>query len=130
MSVLMVVLGALLVRVDGAAAAGSLPAADVSAPANPGGASCGFLTGQPGVAGVDVASNDRGDTIVSWTRNNGVGGQVVQAAFRPAGGSFGAPQDIGSTFPCYFLGLLGPTPDVAIDGNGGGVIVFPAAGTG
>jgi len=129
-STLVVVLGVLLVWVDGAAGAGSLSSANVSAPANPGGASCGFLTGQPGVAGVDVASNDRGDTIVSWTRNNGAGGQVVQAAFRPAGGSFGAPQSIGATFPCYFLGLLGPTPDVAIDRNGGGVIVFPAAGNG
>jgi hypothetical protein len=51
---------------------------------------------------------------------------MVQAAFRPAGGSFGPPQDIGLTDPCYLLALGGSTPDVALDAQGGAVIVFPA----
>ena len=109
-----------------APAAGSLPPVDLSAPTSGAATACGFLSSQPGIGGVDVASNAHGDSIVSWTRNNGGGTQMVQAAFRPAGGSFGAPQDIGLTRPCYFLGFGGATPDVDIDGQGNAVIVFPA----
>lgn len=116
-----------LVAVPGARAAAVLPAVDVSLPATaPGGASCGFLTGQPGVAGVDVATNARGDTIAAWTRHNATNVQEVQAAFRPAGGSFGAPEVIGTTDQCYFLGFIGPQADAAIDGAGNAVVVWPA----
>jgi hypothetical protein len=111
---------------EDAGAAGSLAPVDVSAATSGGSGGCGFLSSQPGIAGVDVASNARGDTIVSWTRNNGGGTQMVQAAFRPAGGSFGAPQDVGLTRPCYFLGFGGATPDVELDGQANAVIVFPA----
>ena len=111
-------------------AAGPLPPANVSAPAaqSNGGGACGFLTSQPGIGGVDVAANARGDTIVSWTRNAGGGTQIVQATFRPAGGS--CRRNIGAMLPAIFFGILGSAPDVAIDGNGGGAIVFPAAGGG
>ncbi len=37
-----------------------------------------------------VAMNDRGDTIVAWTRGEGSIG-VVQASFRPAGGASAPP---------------------------------------
>ena len=109
-----------------AEAEGPLPPADVSAPAGDGSAQCEPTFVQAGVGGTDVAANARGDTIVSWTRNAGGGAQMVQASFRPAGGAFGAPQDIGPTEPCYLLGFGGATPDVALDAQGGAVIVFPA----
>ena len=108
-------------------AAGPLPPVDLSAPALIGDgddAGCGGFFAQLGIAGLDVASNARGDTIVSWTRNAAPGQQMVQAAFRPAGGSFGPAQDIGLTDPCHLLGLDGATPDVALDAQGGAVIVF------
>ncbi len=113
-----------------ATAAGPLPPADVSARTADGTAACNFLSRQPGVGGVDVAANARGDTIVSWTRNAGGGTQMVQASFRPAGGSFGPPQDIGVTEPCYLFAFAGATPDVALDAQGGAVIVFPALADG
>jgi hypothetical protein len=118
---------ALLLATAGAAdAAGPLPPLNVSAPAPTGSAPCEALFVHNGVGGVDVAANARGDTIVSWTRNAGGGTQMVQAAFRPAGGSFGPPQDIGLTEPCYLFAIGGATPDVALDAQGGAVIVFPA----
>jgi hypothetical protein len=115
-----------LATAGAAPAAGPLPPVDVSAPAGDGSADCPIFFFQPGVAGVDVASNARGDTIVSWTRNVGGGAQMVQSSFRPAGGSFGPPQHVGLTDPCYFGGFGGSTPDVALDAQGVAVIVFPA----
>src|SRR6476661_8167659 len=81
-----------------ARAAGWLAPADVSTPQSSGSSSCGFLAGQPGVAAVDVAVNDRGDAVAVWTRRDGTT-QTVQAAVRAAGGTFGAPQTIGITLP-------------------------------
>jgi PKD domain len=116
---------ALAIGAAGAAeAAAPLPAVGLSAQAADASGSCSIFSVQPGIGGVDVAANARGDTIASWTRNAGAGTQVVEASFRPAGGSFGPPQSIGSTSPCYRLGFAGPTPDVALDGQGGAVIVF------
>ena len=77
---------------------------------------------------MDVATNARGDTVATWLRNVGGANYTVQAAFRPAGGSFGPPQDIGATTACFFVALLGPTPDVAIDADGGAAIVYLAPG--
>jgi hypothetical protein len=124
--VLMTVTALGLVAAGTAQAAAPLPPANVSATAADGSAQCDLAFGQPGIGGVDIAANARGDTIVSWTRNAGGGTQLVQAAFRPAGGSFGPPQDIGLTDPCYFFLFGGATPDVALDAQGGAVIVFPA----
>jgi hypothetical protein len=110
--------------------AGFLPPVNVSAGSASSPGACGFLGGHPGIGGIDVATNPRGDTIVAWARNDGAGAYTVQASFRPAGGSFGPPQDIGSTLTCFFLSVFGPTPDVALDANGGAVIVFGAPGPG
>ena len=113
-----------------ATAAGSLPVVDVSVPASGSPGPCGFLGGHPGSGGVDVAANARGDTIVTWARNDGAGNYTLQASFRPAGGSFEAPQNVGPTLTCFFLSVFGPTADVALDENGGAVIVFAAPGAG
>ncbi len=63
-----------------------------------------------------VAMNDRGDTIVAWTRGEGSNG-VVQASFRPAGGSFGAPVNVSTG------GESATAPRVAIDGAGDATVV-------
>ncbi len=64
-----------------------------------------------------VAMNDRGDTVVAWTRGEGSDG-VVQAAFRPAGGSFGAPVNLSTG------GESATAPRVAIDDAGDATVVW------
>jgi plastocyanin len=64
-----------------------------------------------------VAMNDRGDTIVAWTRGEGSIG-VVQASFRPAGGSFGAPVSLSPD------GESATAPRVAIDDAGDATVVW------
>ncbi len=64
-----------------------------------------------------VAMNDRGDTVVAWTRGEGSDG-VVQASFRPAGGSFGAPVSLSPG------GESATAPRVAIDDAGNATVVW------
>ncbi len=64
-----------------------------------------------------VAMNDRGDTIVAWTRGEGPDG-VVQASFRPAGGSFSAPVNLSTG------GESATAPRVAIDDAGDATVVW------
>jgi hypothetical protein len=46
---------------------------------------------------VDVALNPAGDAVIAWSwRRTSTGANIVQAAFRPAGGNWGAVVDIGS----------------------------------
>jgi hypothetical protein len=104
-----------------AQAAAWLPAVDLSAPEN--GVGCGFLCVQPGNSGVDVATDPQGNTIATWTHRSGTS-QIVQAAVRPPGGSFGPPQDLGTVEPEATLGFLGPTPDVEVDAHGNAVVVW------
>lgn len=106
-----------------AQAAGWLSPVGVSAPQTSGPASCGFLSGQPGIASVDVAVTPAGETVATWTRANG-GTQEVQAAVRPPGGAFGPAQTLGTTQPCYFIGILGAQPKVAVDPKGNAVVVW------
>jgi hypothetical protein len=112
-----------------AAGAGPVPPVNVSGATDGVAGACGFIGSRPGIGGLDVATNARGDTIASWLRSDGGANYTVQAAFRPAGGTFGAPQDIGTTTACFALGILGPAPDVAIDDEGGAAIVYTAPGT-
>jgi hypothetical protein len=104
-----------------ARAAAWLPAVDVSAPER--GVGCGLLCVQPGNGGVDVATDPQGNTIATWTHRSGTS-QIVQAAVRPPGGSFGSPQDLGTVEPESVLGILAPTPDVAVDAHGNAVVVW------
>jgi hypothetical protein len=85
---------------------------------------------QPGNGGVDVAVDPQGTTIATWTHRSGTS-QIVQAAVRPPGGAFGPPQDLGTVEPESFLGILAPTPDVAVDAHGNAVVVWghPLAAT-
>ena len=111
-----------------ASAAQLLPPADLAASPGNGSAACdptGFEF-HPGIAAVDVASSDAGETVVAWTRNDGIGGQTVEASFRPPGGAFSAPQTVGRTQACYALGIIGATPEVGIDARGNAAVVFPA----
>jgi PKD domain-containing protein len=114
---------AVLVAAAGAHAAVWLPAADLSVPQTSVG--CGFLGAQPGAGGIDVAVDSRGNAVAAWTRRDNANNQIVQASFRPAGGAFGPPQDVGISRGCYFLGILGPIADVALDDQGTAVLVWP-----
>ena len=122
----------LFVLAGHASAASWLPQKEVSAPqssATPPG--CGFLcfSSNPGAAGVDVAVDAQGNAVAAWTRRDDTNVQRVQAAFRPAGGSFGAAQTIGTT-QSYFFGIFGPLADVAMDAAGNAVLVWPTTKNG
>src|SRR5262245_47348469 len=114
---------AALVAAAGAHAAAWLPPTDLSVPQTSVG--CGFLGSQPGAGGIDVAVDSRGNAVAAWTRRDNSNNQIVQASFRPAGGTFGPPQDVGISRGCYFLGILGPIADVALDDQGTAVLVWP-----
>ena len=64
-----------------------------------------------------VAMNDRGDTIVAWTSREG-STAIVQASFRPAGGSFGAAVNISASHASV------ESPRVAIDDAGDATVVW------
>ncbi len=64
-----------------------------------------------------VAANERGDAIVAWTRSNGAD-EIVQASFRPAGGSFGSAVSLSA------VGGNAAAPKVAIDAAGNATVVW------
>jgi hypothetical protein len=78
-----------------------------------------------GVAGRDafdpqVAFDASGNALAVWERSNGTN-QIVQAAFRPAGGAFAAPVDLSAS------GLGGEDarfPQVAFDASGNALVVW------
>ena len=64
-----------------------------------------------------VAVDGRGNAIAVWSRSNGTN-DIVQAAARAAGGSFGAPQDVSAA------GQDAHVPQVAVDGRGNAIAVW------
>ncbi len=64
-----------------------------------------------------VAVDERGDAIVAWTRSNGAD-EIVQASYRTAGGTFGAPVNISAA------GGNAIMPRVAIDAAGNATVVW------
>ena len=64
-----------------------------------------------------VAVDGRGNAIAVWSRSNGTN-DIVQAAARAAGGSFGAPQDLSAA------GQDAHVPQVAVDGQGNAIAVW------
>jgi hypothetical protein len=64
-----------------------------------------------------VALDQAGDAIVVWKRNNG-DDRITQAAFRPAGGSFGAPVDLSVPSTNDF------DPQVAMDQVGNAIVAW------
>jgi PKD domain-containing protein len=119
----MLVVALLLAVAPGARAAAWLPPTDLSAPQST--VPCGTFCVQPGAGGVDVAVDAAGNAVAAWTRRDDLNNQVVQAAFRPAGGSFGPPVDLGTTSGGYFVtDLDGPLADVAMDGAGNATVVW------
>jgi hypothetical protein len=76
----------------------------------------GAAQGEP-----SAAINAAGDAVVVWPwRNEQTGQRLVQAAYRPAGGRWSSPVDLGRTLD----GALPPRPQVAIDGAGNAVVVW------
>jgi hypothetical protein len=65
----------------------------------------------------DVASDAQGDAVAVWLRWDGAE-ERVQAAYRPAGGSFGAPQTLSEA------GVEAQAPRVAMNGSGEAVVVW------
>ncbi len=64
-----------------------------------------------------VATDPAGDAVAVWQRSNGTN-QIVQAAVRPAGGSFGASVDLSAT------GQNALSPQVAMDQAGDAVVAW------
>jgi hypothetical protein len=64
-----------------------------------------------------LAIDAQGDVIVTWNRSNGTN-TIVQAASRPAGGSWGGPQDLSVT------GQNARDARVAVDGQGNAAAVW------
>jgi PKD domain len=65
----------------------------------------------------DVASDAQGDAIAVWLQFDGANARV-QAAYRPVGGSFGAPQTLSAA------GYEAREPRVAMNATGEAVIVW------
>jgi PKD domain len=68
----------------------------------------------------DVASDAQGDAIAVWLHFDGANARV-QAAYRPAGGSFGSPQTLSPA------GYEAREPRVAMNGSGEAVLVWSLA---
>jgi hypothetical protein len=64
-----------------------------------------------------VAVDAQGDVIATWYRSNGEN-TIVQAAVRPAGGSWGGPHDLSAT------GQNATNARVAVDGQGNAAAVW------
>lgn len=70
-----------------------------------------------------VAIDPRGDAVVVWTQTSGAS-HLVEASYRPAGGSFGSPQTLSAP------GYTALAPRVALDDNGNAVAVWSLLGGG
>src|SRR5438874_586268 len=64
-----------------------------------------------------VAFDGSGNALAVWRRSNGTN-FIVQSAFRPAGGAFGAPVDLSAAGQNAFQ------PQVAFDGAGNALAVW------
>lgn len=64
-----------------------------------------------------IAIDPSGNAVAVWTRSDGTNGRI-QAAYRPAGGSFGTPATISDS------GQDASAPDVSMDNSGRAVIVW------
>ncbi|MGZ6662729.1 MAG: hypothetical protein ACXVHL_36000 [Solirubrobacteraceae bacterium] len=64
-----------------------------------------------------VAVDGQGNAIAVWSRSNGTN-DIVQAAARAAGGTFGAPQDLSAA------GQDAHVPQVAVDRRGDAIAVW------
>lgn len=69
--------------------------------------------------GARIAVDASGDTTVVWERYAGVNKILIQAIYRPAGGSWGPPIDIGEVKT-----MVAPEPWIAVDSGGGATAVW------
>jgi hypothetical protein len=65
----------------------------------------------------EISSDAAGNVLVGWTRSDGTNGRI-QAAFKPAGGSFLAPVTVSAA------GGDATEPDVSMDAAGKGLLVW------
>ena len=74
----------------------------------------------PGVdsTGIDVAMNKSGAAVVAWMERGASAEWIVRAMAKPAGGSFGAPQDVSSS------GQNATNPSVTLSDNGAAVVAW------
>ena len=69
----------------------------------------------------EVAMDPKGNVVAVWSRSNGTN-TIVQARFRPAGGSFGSVQNLSAP------GANASYPSVDMDANGNAVAVWLRGG--
>jgi hypothetical protein len=81
------------------------------------------LVSPPGrdAAAPDVAVDARGNAVAVWQRADGRGATAIEAATRPAGGGWGAPQRLSPPGPRVF------TPRVAAGGYRAAIVVWTRA---
>ena len=74
----------------------------------------------PGVdsTGIDVAMNKSGAAVLVWMERGDSEEWIVRAMTKPAGGSFGAPQDVSAS------GRDAVNPSVALSDNGAAVVAW------
>jgi PASTA domain len=74
-------------------------------------------------SGPDIALDSAGNAVAVWGRYNG-NDFILQAAVRPAGGAWGAPQDLSAP------GRDNGGPQVALDSAGNAVVLWTRYGNG
>jgi len=84
-----------------------------------------------GPSGAVVALDPAGDAVAAWTGDDGAGTQSLLAAWRPAGGAWGAPQPLASRravdAPAVTLDAAGNATVVWIDSDDGATYAAHAA---
>lgn len=83
-----------------------------------GGASLGSGSGDADYAKTAAAVNDSGAAVVAWIGKE-PGGDTIEAAYRPAGGSFSSPPAVLDT-----IDFAAERPEVAISAAGKAVVVW------
>jgi len=106
---------------------------ELSATGTVGAVGCGF-TACPAIGAGDVALTVQGDLVAGWTRRDAAGTYHVEAATRPAGGTFSAPRELGlaavEPIPTDTLNKRPSPVQVELDDAGAPVIAWlaPVAG--
>jgi hypothetical protein len=82
-----------------------------------------LVAGEHDAQGPRIAVDGQGNTTVVWTRSAGTNRLIVQALYRPAGGSWQAPVNIGEVDT-----ERDPEPWAAVDEQGDATVVWDDAG--
>ena len=74
-----------------------------------------------------LALDPAGDAVVAWSRWNGAS-NILQAATRPAGGTFTAATDLAPLGAEIVADAAGENPDVAMDATGDAIAIWSQTG--